>query len=243
MRAAGGNKVIYRALGERPIAARFSGERIAYIGHDTDGLLYHFTGRDNVNTGLHDPMSPSWIDIEGGAVGELQRASWQRNGVLFAQASSKVVYTGASVLSAYTIINTFTVGILTGQHPRLNAELPTPTMYLHSGQGYCIAAYSQGKDTWFLPKFTPTAGQTVTAAMRWNGPGAIELFINGEKHGEITGVTAAPTAAATKYLGGRADNTRALSGTIHEHLMYTRALTDDGIRRAFEVSAALYGIS
>jgi len=244
MRTMGDKPLIARQVGDKLVTARFVGEQLIY--KDTgcyvqEDLVTQFDGRDNVGTGVHSPGSTTWLDLVGGGQGTLANASWLDWGVSFTTTTSRVQYSGANVTN-YTIFNTHKIRARTGSHPRFYAEIPLPSLYLHSGNNYAYAYYGQGKDTIFTPAFVPPVGVVIQAAIRFGGTGVVELFVNGVQVASIAGVTANPGAMAAKYLGGRSTNDRTLTGEIYEHLVYNRALSDIEIKHNFLVSQVRYGI-
>ena len=214
--------------------------------HITEGLAHHFDFKDNEATGNYNPAAAGWVDLITGTVTTLQNTTWG-DGLEFRSTSSKCFYSGVDVVR-YTITNTHKVRALAGSHPRIFGENPYPTLYMHSGAdfGYKYGFFAQGKDAVIPPGHTPPVNTLVQATLRFTGTiaqggtGTVELFFNGVKVGELTGVTQNPASVATKYLGSRSANDRTLQGSFFEHLVYTRALTDDEIYNNYLASKHRY---
>ena len=239
MRAIGEKPIVGRHIGENRIVGRYAGEEVVFLDYIAAGLLHRFDGINNEATGVHNPAATTWTDLVTGVQATMQNVAWQDFGVEFSQTTSKVFYSGQNV-QEYTIFSTHKVASLTGSHPRFFAESPYPSLYLHSNNGYAYAFYGQGKDTFFSPRTTPPTGQLMQAAIRFGGTGVVELFLNGSYAGAITSVTAYPSPVSTMYIGSRAANDRALTGSIYEHLVYDRALSDAEIQHNFLVSKSRY---
>ena len=245
MRTIGKKQATCRYIGKNHVMRRYIGDKLVFDDseHIQDGLLYQFKGFNNTAAGVYDPTSSTWTDLKSGVVANLQNASWQNEGVLFAANNARVSFTGLG-LEQYTIFNTHIINQFIGSHPRIWAESPYPSLYLQSNHGYGYAFYGQGKDTVFPERFTPPPGEKVQAALRWDGSN-VDLFVNGLHRGRIENVSTKPTApmtGSTLFLGNRADNARYLRGSIFEHMVYTRALSDMEMAHTFAVSKAEQGI-
>lgn len=210
----------------------------------TDGLAHYFDFNDNEATGTHNPNATGWVDLITGTVATLQNTTWG-DGLVFATNNAKCYYSGENVVQ-YTITNTHKIHSLTGVHPRIFAENTYPSLYLQSNIGYAYGFYGQSKDAAIPPYFIPPTNTLVQATLRFTGTvaqggsGTVELFVNGVKTGEMTNVTINPSAVATKYIGCRSDNTRTIRGSFFEHLVYTRALSDEEIYNNYLVSTHRY---
>jgi len=247
MRALGGNKVRRRCIGDMRVWARYVGDELIFdhAVHGQRSLQTHFDVRNNTGQGFHDPTAGTWHDLKGGAVAALANASWgQDGGVVFNGTTSKVSYTGFPLTGGtneYTILNVHKIAALTGQHPRIWAESPYPSLYLHSNNQYGYGFFGQGRDAVFPARFTPPVGTLIQAALRFSGT-TVDLFVNGRYIDSLTGVTGTIGNPNPIFLGARAANDRTLNGAIYEHLVYNRALTDEEMVEAFAVSRVLFGI-
>jgi len=239
MRAIGEQMVIDRYIGERHVMSRYIGEDLIFQDIIQQGLLHHFDGRNNVGNGVHNPDSDVWIDLVSGVAATLESVNWQNFGVLFANIAAKVFYQGQSV-QQYTIFNTHMVTAFQGAHPRIFGEIPYPTLYLNSNQSYAYSFFGQGMDTYFQPRTIPVPGTVVQAAMRFSGSGNVELFYNGILTASIPNVVLFPMPVSTMYIGCRAENDRAFTGEIYEHLVYNRALSDAEVYHNYLVSRQRY---
>ena len=238
MRTIGENPVAARYIGARHVISRYVGERLIFRDYIHDGLLHQFDGINNTGEG-HDPASNVWVDLVSGISATLEDVFWQDFGVVFSALTSKVIYSGQSVLQ-YTIFSTHRVAAFQGFHPRLFGENPYPSLYLHSNSNYAYGLYGQGRDTYFVPQTIPPVGEIVQAAIRFGGTGSVELFFNGVLAASLEGVTLYPSPTPTMYIGCRQTDDRVFSGEIYEHLVYNRPLSDAEIFHNFEVSKRRY---
>jgi len=240
MRTIGDSRILARHIGDEEVIMRSIGGEEIYLAHPKSGLYRQFDGTNNTGFG-YDPSVTAWADLQGNAPATLINATFANNGVLFnGNVNAKVTFSGQNVRE-YTIINTFNLAARTGQHPRINAENPYPTMYLQSNQGYAIAFYGQGKDMAFSPAYIPPTNTAITAAMCWSGPGnPVELYVNGEYKGATTVINTYPGTVSTMYLGANSTATRTFTGTIHEHLVYGNARSADEIMFNANVSRSKF---
>ena len=227
-------------------------EEYIKVEHIKDGLRRHFDAINNERVGTHNPSSTNWIDLVGGTSATLQNAIFDSDyGVKFNGTTSKIFYDDdeVQVTGAYTICNTHKINSIISQHPRIFGENTFPTLYVRTNvsPNNQYGFFAQNKDIHFgIP---PVAfGDIVNVALRFSGTisaggtGTVELFINGVKVSEITSVTANPIHITRKFLGCRSSNDRTLNGSIYDHLLYDRALTDAEIEQNYLASKELYPI-
>ena len=239
MRLIGDKPVTARYIGDKHVIARYVGEQQIFIDYIKRGLLHQFDGKNNTGEGVYNPDASVWVDLVTGTQAALENVSWQDFGVVFSNAASKVFYSGQSV-EQYTIFNTHRVAAFTGLHPRIFGENPYPTLYLNSSVSYAYAFFAQGRDSSFSPATIPVLGNAVQAAMRFGGTGVVDLFYNGILTASVSAITLYPSPVSTMYIGCRTANDRALNGSVYEHLVYGRALSDGEIYHNFKVSQQRY---
>lgn len=236
-----GHDVTNVFVGETLINGAYVGNRIIFPTYVETGLEHHFDGLDNLGTGVHDSNASTWKDLITGTSASLTNTVWQPDGIALDGDNSLISYTGVNVPASYTIFSTHTVTKMTGMYPRFYAEHPYPSLYLSYSRNYSYTFYGHGKDTEFLPRFQPPLNTKIHTAVRYiqNG-GKVEIFINGVPYGTIP-VSQNAGTTATKHLGNRgSDRLRGLTGIIHEHMVYTRALTNEEIMNNFRVSQGRY---
>ena len=238
MRRIGDLVVTARYIGEQRIIARYVGERQISMDYSWRGLLHQFDGKNNTGKGVHDPYAETWVDLVTGVPATLQNVRWKDFGVLFDDVASKVFYQGQSV-QQYTIFNTHKLSATQDVHPRIFGENPYPTLYLNSGSNV-YRFFAQGKDAYFIPNTFPAIETVIHTAMRFGGTGVVDLFYDGVFAANVSNVALYPEPVSTMYIGCRAENDRAFSGEIYEHLVYDRPLSDAEIYRNFLISNQRY---
>ena len=239
-----GDKNLQRYVGDKPVVARYIGNKKVFEEKwVVRGAIHRFCGVDNVGAGVHDSYGTNWTDIIGGVQATLQNVSWTDNSALFAgNADAKITYAGQNVRD-YTIISTHKTEGYIGAHPRIWGEMPYPSLFINTNVGV-YGFYGQGKDTTFTPRISSKIGEKIHTTMRYaHGQNKVELFVNGVKATEVTGVTAAPGDVDMMTIGARpTTNDRTFHGEFYEHAVYSVALTDEEIMQNFRVSNRTYGI-
>jgi len=248
-----GEVSIERTLGDIPVVARFVGEDVIFDKpqYITSGCTTWFDGIANAGfDNPHNPTATTWKDIITGNLATFQGSvHFQNYGVYFggtATPTDRIDFVGGYLgQGGFTIFNSHIIASGTlASYQRFYAESLYPTLYIHTGSGQAnsYGFFAMGKDMAFEPKLTPPRGTMCYTAVRWTGVGKpAELFYNGNKVGEVLNVTQQPPDIATKYIGGRLDNSRTMHGTIFEHMTFDRALTNDEILHNYLISKKRYG--
>ena len=192
-----------------------------------DGIVLHYDSKNNTGSGYNSTAS-IWKDLVGSNDGVLNNGPiWDGYSLKFDGVNDNVRYVG-SITQEYSFVITFKPTVLSGSHPRLFAENPYPSLYLHSGNSYQLGFYGQGKDNVFLPSRTPLLNKPTYVVVTYSS-NVVTLYANGIMIGKLTGLTN-PTSAAWAYLGGRSTNDRQYSGKIYDFIIYNRVLDDMEIR-------------
>jgi len=162
--------------------------------------------------------------------------TWNNNKLSFDGIDDKVRFRG-DITNNYSMVITIKPELV-GVHPRLFAENPFPTIYLHSNQQYRLGFFGQGQDKIFEPSLIPSQTEPTYVVVTYNGT-RITLYVNGEITGEMLTKTN-PTARETTYLGANATNTRQYTGDIYDFMIYDRVLDDFEIERSYITNNSKY---
>jgi len=200
------------------------------------GLVLHYDSVNNTGTG-YDNTATIWKDLQGNNNATLQGGViWDNNRLSFDGINGKATFKG-DITNNYSMVITIKPELV-GAHPRLFAENPFPTLYLHSGNQYRFGFYGQGRDQVFSPTITPVTDKPTYVVVTYNGTN-INLYVNGEYTGRMATATL-PTATATAYLGANAGTTRQYTGDIYDFMIYDRVLTDFEIERSYITNSYKY---
>jgi len=200
-----------------------------------NGLVLHYDAMNNTGTG-YDENSLIWKDLVGSNDGILNGATWINNGLTFDGVDDKVAFIG-NITSNYTMVVTMKPKLV-GDYPRLFAERPFPTLYLHSTTNYRPGFYGMTVDKVFPSTVAPSTTVPTYVVMTYDG-NEITLYVDGIKTSSLANATL-PVSTAIAYLGGNGGLTRQYTGVIYDFMVYDRVLTDFEIERSNLTNKAKY---
>ena len=201
-----------------------------------DGLILHYDSINNTGSG-HSNSTLTWKDLKGNNDGTLLDGPiWNDHSLTFDGINDKVAFRG-DITNEYSIIITIKP-VFAGQHPRLFAENPFPTAFLHTANSYKIGFFAQGKDQIFTPSGTPMVATPTYVVLTYDSS-KVSLYVNGEFVSNIT-TTTNPTSTALAYLGGRLANDRQYTGKIYDFMIYDRVLSNFEIEKSYIGNSSKY---
>ena len=204
-----------------------------------DGLVLHYDSINNTGTG-HSNSALIWKDLVGTNDGILLGgASWTSKSLSFDGIDDKVTFKG-DITSNYSLVMTFKPIFTTGSHPRLVAENPFPTLYLHTNTTpkFGIGFFAQGNDAPFTPTLVPSETDLTYIVVTYTA-NEVKLYVNGKYTGKRD-ATVLPVSQVISYLGGRGTNDRQYKGEISDFMVYNRALTDFEVERSYITNKSKY---
>jgi hypothetical protein len=210
-----------------------------YVTEDNaikDGLVLHYDTLNNTGSG-YSSTTTTWKDLKGNNDGTIfGSAVWSANALNFDGIDDRVEYIG-NITPNYSFVVTVKPELNT-PHPRIFAENPFPSIYIHSTNKR-ISFYGQGLDSSFSPSYIPSTLVPTYIVVTYDGQ-KIKLYVDGIKIGELS-TTIPPTSTAIAYLGSRDTNDRQYEGQIYDFMIYDRVLSDFEIEKSYITNKVKYG--
>ena len=205
---------------------------VSPTGYVKDGLVLHYSALNNTGAG-HDNNTNVWKDLIGNNDGDIVNAQWKDSSLSFNGTNALVKFKG-DITPSFTIHAFVKRDAAQGQHARIWAEEPYPSLYLHT-QGLRYALYGQGVDLPFAPDKTMPADEWIVLSVSYEvGSNSVLLYENGLHIGRLA-VTRNPQSTVSAFLGGRGSGAaRFFKGEYRTFLIYNRALTTEEIQTNFE---------
>ncbi len=221
-------------------------KRLPYL---TDGLILHYDGIKNTGTN-HSPSTTIWRDLsENGHDGAIQGATWSEDCLTFDGIDDWVslgemnypnitleivaVCSNATGAGPFTYIGNFEYGGYgIEQYPNKNAN--TMSIFLNTTYTQRISNNSFQKD-----KKYSLSGVYDTSTL--------SFFENGQKvTGNTTGNLGFPRNNTVMAIGANPAGSKVtggyLKGNVYSARIYNRALTDEEVRKNYEIDKIRFGV-